>query len=505
MYKYHLSEITTLPPDKKAIGCKWVLKTKYNPDGSVERHKARLVILGCRQVYGIDYLETFAPVAKMSTVRSLLAVTAMQGWNAYQMDVTNAFLHGELEDEVYMKLPAGYHGFGSRISASEGELKQHSHNLVCKLKKALYGLKQAPRLWFDKLKLALKNGGYQQSKADYSLFTLTVKDSITLILVYVDDLLITGSCEVQIGQLKSLLCEQFHMKDIGPASYFLGLEIAKTADGLFVSQRKYIQDLLKSYGMTKVAPLKLPMDTHIKLTADKGDLLPNPHIFQRLMGKLIYLTITRPDLAFPVQNLAQFMHSPTTVHMQAAKRILRYLKGNSDQGILFASSSAAQLTAYCDSDWASCPTTRKSTTGFCIFLGNSPISWKTKKQSVVSRSSAEAEYRAMALTSCEITWLATLLKDMGITDLPPTLLKCDNQAALSIAANPVLHERTKHIEIDCHYVRDKIASGEIVTQYVPSHAQIADLLTKQLSVKQHHHLHSKFGASAKHSSPLEGE
>ena len=192
--------------------------------------------------------------------------------------------------------------------------------------------------------------------------------------------------------------------------------------------------------------------------------------------------------------------------MQAVKKLLRYLAGNPGQGILLASNSAAQLTAYCDSDWASCAFSRRSTSGFCIMLGNSPVSWKTKKQNVVARSSAEAEYRAMALASCEVTWLRTLLKDMGITDLPPTMLKCDNQAALAIAANPVLHERTKHVEIDCHFVRDKVAAGEIVTKHVPSYAQLADMFTKQLTAKQHNYLMSKLGASSSESHcKLEGE
>lgn len=195
------------------------------------------------------------------------------------------------------------------------------------------------------------------------------------------------------------------------------------------------------------------------------------------------MTTTRPDITFPVHVLAQYMQSPTSVHMQAAKRVLRYLAGNPNQGILLASSSNTQVTAYCDSDWASCATSRRSTSGYCILLGESPISWKSKKQSVVARSTAEAEYRAMAVTACEITWLSTLLKDLGLHKLPPTVLKCDNQAALSIAANPVLHEHAKHIEVDCHFVRDKINSGSIVTQHVPSYAQLADILTKPLSVK----------------------
>lgn len=235
------------------------------------------------------------------------------------------------------------------------------------------------------------------------------------------------------------------------------------------------------------------MDANIKLSTDKGDPLQNPIVYQRLVGKLIYLTITRPDICFTVQLLSQFMQSPTTVHFQAAKRLLRYLVGSVSQGILLASSSAAQLTAFCDSDWASCPTTRRSTTGYCIFLGDSPISWKAKKQHTVARSSAEAEYRAMALTTCKITWLTALLRDLDLKHLPPTIIKCDNKAALAIAANPVLHERTKHVEIDCHTVRDQVKAGTILLEHTPSCDQTADILTKILPVPQHQLHVSKLG------------
>lgn len=197
-----------------------------------------------------------------------------------------------------------------------------------------------------------------------------------------------------------------------------------------------------------------------------------------------------------VHILTLYMQQPTTDHMQAAKRLLRYLVANPGQGILLVSKSAAQLTAYCDSDSVNCAFSRKSTSGFCIMLGASPISWKTKKQTVVARSSAEVEYRSMALASCEVTWLSTLLHDMGITDLPHTVLNCYNQAALAIAANPVLHERTKHVEIDCHYIRDKVAAREIVTKHVPSYVQVADMFTKQLSVKQHSYLMHKLGVAS---------
>ena len=297
------------------------------------------------------------------------------------------------------------------------------------------------------------------------------------------------------------------MKDLGDLSYFLGMEFTRSTQGIFISQRKYALDLLKEHGVDKQKPLKLPFDTHMKLEPQKGTPLSNPESYRRLVGQLIYLTISRPDINFSVQLLSQFMQAPTSVHMQAARRVLRYIKNAPAQGILLASTAAAQLTAYCDSDWASCPFSRRSTTGYCILLGTSPISWKSKKQTVVARSSAEAEYRAMALTTCEVTWLLSLLKDLGLKKLQAAALKCDNQAALSIAANPVLHERTKHIEIDCHFIREKLKQGTIQTSYVPSKDQLADILTKALPVNQHHRLLSKMGvrASAPSHSPLERE
>lgn len=369
----------------------------------------------------------------------------------------------------------------------------------------MYGLRQAPRNWFTKISTTLQNLGFQQSKSDYSLFTLIKDATITLVLVYVDDLLLAGNNQQELVHLKQMLSNTFKMKDLGDVHYFLGLEISRSSAGFFVSQKKYTLDLIKEFGLTNVAPLKLPMDIHLRLTADTGNFLKDPHPYQRLLGKLIYLTMTRPDITFSVHILTQFMQHPRTAHMEAAIKLLRYLNSNPSQGILLASSSAAELKGFCDSDWATCPMTRRSTTGYCMLLGDSPLSWKTKKQHVVARSIAEAEYRSMALASCEITWLTSLLKDMGLHHLPPAILHCDNQAALALAANPVLHERTKHVEVDCHYIRDKLTSGSIVTKHIPTHSQVADIFTKALSTKQHYYLLSKLGAVDDHQTKLEGE
>lgn len=306
--------VTTLPPGKRPIGCKWIFKTKLNADGTLDKYKARLVILGCHQKYGIDYAETFAPVAKLTTVRTLLAVAAIENWYTCQMDVSNAFLHGDLVEDVYMKIPQGYTQLGSRITFNASLDFNPDHSLVCKLNKSLYGLKQAPRLWFAKLSSTLLSLDYAQSKTDYILFVNHTSTDLTIILVYVDDLLITGNCMTSINSLKQMLAKTFHMKDLGPLRYFLGLEIDRTASGIFLCQKKYTLDIIKEHGLENARPLQLPMDANIKLSTEKGDPLSNPVVYQRLVGKLIYLTITRPDICFIVQLLFQFMQSPTTVH-----------------------------------------------------------------------------------------------------------------------------------------------------------------------------------------------
>ncbi|GJZ75366.1 retrovirus-related pol polyprotein from transposon TNT 1-94, partial [Tanacetum coccineum] len=447
---------------RKAIGAHWLFKTKLKADGTEKRKKARLAIQGNRQKLGMDYTKTFAPVAKMVIVKSLLALPAVKGWFTYQMDVSNAFLHGDLYEEVYMKVPLGYTGQGKPVSAG----KCLDPNMVYKLKKSLYVLKQAPRQWFARLSSALLDFGYTQSKTDYSLFVKKHNESFITVLVYVDDLLITGNEKEQISSLKTRLTSVFHMKDLGEVNYFLGLEISKTAQGIFISQHKYTKDLLKKGGVLNNKPYKLPMDPNLKLQADVGTPLLDPEVYRRSIGQLIYLTVTRPYICYTVQLLSQFMQSPTFVHMQAVKHLLRYLLNSPGQGILLANNSAVELKAYCDSDWAS---------------------------SVVSRSSAEAEYRAMALTCCEVTWLVNLFKDLGIKDLEPMDLHCDNQAALYIAANPVFHSRTKHIEVDCHFVRDQMKAGKINPSYIHTKSQLADVFTKVVTVEQHNKLLSKLG------------
>ncbi|CAH9127483.1 unnamed protein product [Cuscuta epithymum] len=472
----HTWDLTLLPPHKKAIGCRWVYKIKYLPDGTVDRYKARLVAKGYSQLEGLDYTEVFAPVTKLTTVRTVLSLAAAKHWPTHQLDVSNAFLHGDLHEDVYMTLPPGY--------GRKGETR------VCHLRKSLYGLKQASRSWFSTFSHVLLRAGFRQSKADYSMFTYLRGSYLTILLVYVDDIIITGADPFIIPLLKCYLSQHFQIKDLGPLKYFLGIEVARSKNGIFLNQRKYTLEILSDTGLLGCKPAPSPMDPDTHLASSTGSPLSDPAPYRRLVGRLLYLTVTRPDITFSVNLLTQFMSSPQDCHWNAALRVVRYLKAAPDLGILLSSDTSLRLHAYCDADWASCPTTRRSTTGYCTFLGPSPISWRTKKQPTVSRSSAEAEYRAMASAASEITWLQLLLRELHIP-LHPAQLHCDNQASLHIANNPVFHERTKHVEIDCHFVRERVQNGTICTSFVPSDQQLADVFTKSLPPASFRSLTSK--------------
>ncbi|WVZ16874.1 hypothetical protein V8G54_009856 [Vigna mungo] len=452
--------LTTLPPNKTAIGCRWVYKIKYNSDGSIDHYKARLVAKGYNQIEGLDYLETFAPVTKLTTVRLLLAIAATKNWTLKQLDVNNAFLHGDLHEDVYMKVPPG--------------LTTSTPNQVCKLQRSLYGLKQAGRQWYAKLHNFLLSHNYNCSTSDNSLFLQHDGQ-------YITDILIVDNNDGEIQRITNLLHSTFRIKNLGDLTYFLGLEVARNSKGIHLSQRKYVLDLLAETGMLDSSPVPTPMvhkhsATNINQSLN-GDVAAS---YRRLIGKLIYLTTTRPDITFAVNHLSQFMSAPTTAHQQATTRILRYLKGTPGTCIHFPCNSTIQLKAFCDSDWATCPNTRRSVTGFTIYLGNSLISWRSKKQSTVSRSSSEAEYRSLASTVCEMQWLTYLLHDLHVTYTTPALIYCDNQSAIQIASNQVFHERTKHIDIDCHIVREKVAAGLIKLLPISITMQIADILTKPL-------------------------
>ncbi|RVW43520.1 Retrovirus-related Pol polyprotein from transposon TNT 1-94 [Vitis vinifera] len=386
-------DLVVLPSGKSTVGCRWVYAVKVGPDGQVDRLKARLVAKGYTQVYGSDYGDTFSPVAEIASVRLLLSMAAMCSWPLYQLDIKNAFLHGDLAEEVYMEQPPGF--------VAQGE-----SGLVCRLRRSLYGLKQSPRAWFSRFSSVVQEFGMLRSTADHSVFYHhnSLGQCIYLV-VYVDDIVITGSDQD-----------------------------AQSSSGVVLSQRKYALDILEETGMLDCKPVDTPMDPNVKLVPGQGEPLGDPGRYRRLVGKLNYLTITRPDISFPVSVVSQFLQSPCDSHWDAVIRILRYIKSTPGQGVLYENRGHTQVVGYTDADWAGSPTDRRSTSGYCVFIGGNLISWKSKKQDVVARSSAEAEYRAMALATCELIWLRHLLQELRFGKDEQMKLICDNQAALHIAS-----------------------------------------------------------------------
>ncbi|XP_019436613.1 PREDICTED: uncharacterized protein LOC109342946 [Lupinus angustifolius] len=415
----------------------------------------------------------------MTTIRVLLSLVAINNWFLHQLDVNTAFLHGDLNETDYMKIPHGLH--------------TTNPSPVCKLNKSIYGLKQASRQWHEKLTKVLLSYGFNKSHYDHSLLTKTKHSNFTAILIYVDDLVLIGNDFSEIQLTKQLLDTKFNIKDLGNLKFFLGLEIARSSKGIALYQRKYVLDLLSETGMFTAKPCSTPMDYNIKLHSSSGSPFPDPAPYRRLLGKLLYLTNSRPDISYAVSHLSQFNSCPTDQHHQAANRILRYIKSSPALGLFFLSQNTTILKGFSDSDWAACLDTIKSVTGWCFFLGSSLISWKSKKQTTMSKSSAEAKYIALGMASCEAQWLLYLFHDLHIPHPNPISLYCDNNSALHIAANPVFHECTKHIEIDCHIVRERVQNDTLHLLLIPSSSQLADLLTKPLSPMPFHSNISKLG------------
>ncbi|XP_060182800.1 uncharacterized mitochondrial protein AtMg00810-like [Lycium barbarum] len=343
----------------------WIFRHKEHSDGSFERHKAR------------------HPVVKPATIRTVLSLALSNAWPIHQLDVKNAFLHGELKETVHMHQPVGF--------------RDPTHlDYVCSLKKSLYGLKQAP----------------QACKSDHSLFIYRKGIDMAYLLLYVDDIILTTLSDDLRKSIMTLLNSEFAMKDLGPLNYFLGIAVTRHAGGLFLSQKKHAEEIIERASMSSCRPSATPVDTKPKLSATSTSPFKDPSLYRSLAGALQYLTFTRPDISYAVQQICLFMHNPMEVYMNSLKRIVRYIKGTLDHGLHLYPSKPTTLISYTDADWGGCPDTRRSTSGYCVFLGDNLISWSAKRQATMSRSSAEAEYRGVANVVGESCWLRNLLLEL---------------------------------------------------------------------------------------------
>ncbi|GKB41462.1 ribonuclease H-like domain-containing protein [Tanacetum coccineum] len=394
------------PQNVNIVHSMWLYKHKYNADGSLSRYKARLVANARSQQQGIDCDETFSPVVKPATIRTVLSLTVSRQWSIHQLDVKNAFLHGHLTETVYMHQPPGFTDLN------------HS-DYVCLLQKSLYGLKQAPRAWFQRFSSYAIRAGFYHRKTDSSSTAL-------------------------MQRIISFLHAEFAMTDLGPLNYFLGISATRTTAGIFLSLTKYATEILERAQMLNCNPCRTPVDTEKKL-GPEGSPITDPTLYRSLAGALQYLTFTRPNLSY----------------------------------VLFQSTTS-QLIAYSDANWAGCPATRRSTSGYCVYLGDNLLTWSSKRQDTLSRSSAEAEYRGVANDVAETSWICNFLRELHNPLFTSTLFYCDNVSAVYMSANPVQHQRTKHIEIDIHFAREKVAAGHVRVLHVPSRFQYADIFTKGL-------------------------
>eukprot|EP00873_Tetraselmis_striata_P000277 jgi/Tetstr1/420541/TSEL_011631.t1 len=470
--------VCELPEERTAIPSKWVFKVKYNADGSIARFKARLVVQGCRQRHGIDYAETFAPTVKFTTIRVLFAIAVQYGWNIHQVDVDTAFLYAPVEEEIYMRPPPGYEQYDAR-----------GRPMVLRLLKSLYGLKQSPRNWHNTLHKFLVCYGFQQLKSDPGAYVYWQGGQLICILVvYVDDMIFAFKDAVWAADFKTALGARFDIKDLGVCAWALGMAVERDWDNatLKVHQAKYIDDMVHKFNLADAYAVSTPAEVGADVPGSNKPLAAEMP-YQALVGSLLYAMVaTRPDIAEAVSKLCRVMAKPEERHWQAAKRVLRYLKGTKTLGLTFSGGKAdGLLHGYCDADWAGDVVSRRSTTGFVFMLCGAAVSWKSQLQATVALSTAEAEYMALCAAVCEALFLRELLRELCCAQSEATVIFEDNQSCIALTRNPMTHGRSKHIAIKYHFTREKVLSGEVAIEYCPTAQMVADALTKALGRLKH--------------------
>lgn len=479
LHKNQTWELVPLPKGKKSIGCKWVFNQKDDQAAkNGVRFKARLVAKGYAQTEGIDYSEVFSPVVKHSSIRILLALVAQYNLELAQLDVKTAFLHGDLEEEIYMSQPEGFKEAGKE-------------KWVCYLKKSLYGLKQSPRQWykrFDRFMIDLK---YTRCQYDHCVYFKQLADgSFIYLLLYVDDMLIACKSKVEIDRMKAQLSQEFEMKDLGEARRILGMEINRdrVRSTVHLTQKQYLKRVLQRFNMnSKTKPVSTPMAPYFKLSAlqspksdEERDYMKNVP-YASVVGSLMYAMVcTRPDIFQAVSLVSRYMHNPGKTHWHAAKWILRYIQGTVDLGLKFEKSEDSLVTGYVDSDYAGDLDKQRSTTGYVFTMAKGPVSWRSILQSTIALSSTEAEYMAVTEAVKEAIWLQGLVTDLGFKQQQVTIY-CDSQSAIHLAKNQVYHSRTKHIDVRFHFIREILDEGDILLQKIGTEDNPADMLTKVIT------------------------
>lgn len=466
---------------RKIVKCKWVFTIKS--DG---RYKARLVAKGFTQIEGIDYQETFSPVARFESIRMLLAIAALEDWEIEALDVKTAFLYGELDEEIYMEQPEGF-------------VEKGTENHVCLLKKAIYGLKQASRTWNIKIHNTLIELGFDRIHSDAGVYVYRQQGGNLILILYVDDIFPIGNSKLAMSALKKNLMDRYEMRDIGEAKLILGMRVQRDckAKTILLDQESYIQEALKRFNMANANPARTPLPSGAVLQKADSDYKADSGLlrqYQALIGTLIYVMIgTRPDISYAVIRLSQYMSNPTDHHYKSAKYILRYLLGTQSYAIKYNGSSNAGIIGYSDADWAENKDDRHSTTGYVFLLAEGAISWTSKKQKTVALSSMESEYMALCETSKQCYWLRTVLKELDLKQQEPTILCCDNHGAIYFTKNPKIESRSKHIDIRYHYVREFVENKNAELYAVPTEEQIADIMTKSLAFQKQSYFSGRLG------------